>query len=139
MPSRKAMLEKLPPYRINPDGSLAEWADPFYEDENEHRHQSHLYGVFPGHEIREGSPLFGAYRLAEDKRWDEGLSSMSSCVADTLTDLFHQLVQVPAAGVGIAKGTLDKDLGLGKILRLPACPDPQRVQLRCQCSHFLTD
>jgi len=72
------MLEKLPPYRINPDGSLAEWVDPFYEDENEHRHQSHLYGAFPGHEIREGSPLFGAFRMAEDKRWDEGLSSMSS-------------------------------------------------------------
>lgn len=78
IPRWRAMLEKLPPYRINPDGSLAEWADPFYEDENEHRHQSHLYGVFPGHEIREGSPLFRAYRLAEDRRWDEGLSSMSS-------------------------------------------------------------
>ena len=78
IPRWRAMLEKLPPYRINPDGSLAEWVDPFYEDENEHRHQSHLYGAFPGHEIREGSPLFGAFRMAEDKRWDEGLSSMSS-------------------------------------------------------------
>ena len=78
IPRWRDMLAKLPPYRINPDGSLAEWIDPFYEDENAHRHQSHLYGVFPGHEIREGSPLFPAYRLAEDKRRTEGLSSMSS-------------------------------------------------------------
>ena len=74
----RAMLEKLPDYRINPDGSLAEWGDPFYEDENRHRHQSHLYGVFPGHSVREDSPLFEAFRRSEDKRWNEGLSSMSS-------------------------------------------------------------
>ena len=77
--------------RVNPDGSLAEWADPFYEDENRHRHQSHLYGVFPGHLVREGSPLFDAYRKAERKRWDEGLSSMSSWGLVFMAGVFARL------------------------------------------------
>ncbi len=72
------MLTRLPDYRYNTDGSLKEWADDFYTDDNRHRHHSHLYGVFPGHSVREDSPEYEAFRLAEDKRMTEGLSSQSS-------------------------------------------------------------
>lgn len=78
VPRWRKMLGKLPAYRVNGDGSLAEWIDPFYRDEVRHRHQSHLYPLFPGHAIREGDPLFDACRLAENRRRDEGLSSQSS-------------------------------------------------------------
>ena len=43
-----AILQKLPAYRINNDGALAEWVDPAYPDIYNHRHNSHLYPVFPG-------------------------------------------------------------------------------------------
>ncbi|MET7476792.1 glycoside hydrolase N-terminal domain-containing protein [Streptomyces sp. NPDC005648] len=47
----RALADRLPPHRINPDGALAEWAWPGLEDTYDHRHLSHLYGVWPLDEI----------------------------------------------------------------------------------------
>ncbi|MFF4488976.1 glycoside hydrolase N-terminal domain-containing protein [Streptomyces sp. NPDC001544] len=46
-----ALAERLPPHRINTDGALAEWAWPDLDDSYDHRHLSHLYGVWPLDEI----------------------------------------------------------------------------------------
>ncbi|MGW3987258.1 glycosyl hydrolase family 95 catalytic domain-containing protein [Streptomyces sp. NPDC004830] len=46
-----ALADRLPPHRINADGALAEWAWPGLEDTYDHRHLSHLYGVWPLEEI----------------------------------------------------------------------------------------
>ncbi|MFD3380001.1 MULTISPECIES: glycoside hydrolase N-terminal domain-containing protein [unclassified Streptomyces] len=48
---RRALAERLPPHRINDDGALAEWAWPGLDDTYDHRHLSHLYGVWPLDEI----------------------------------------------------------------------------------------
>ncbi|MER5428699.1 glycoside hydrolase N-terminal domain-containing protein [Streptomyces sp. NPDC002588] len=47
----RALADRLPPHRINADGALAEWAWPGLEDTYDHRHLSHLYGVWPLDEI----------------------------------------------------------------------------------------
>ncbi|WP_369172694.1 glycoside hydrolase N-terminal domain-containing protein [Streptomyces sp. R28] len=47
----RALADRLPPHRINADGALAEWAWPDLEDTYDHRHLSHLYGVWPLDEI----------------------------------------------------------------------------------------
>lgn len=46
-----AILAKIPPYRVNSDGALAEWIWPSLTDNYDHRHISHLYPVWPLHEI----------------------------------------------------------------------------------------
>ncbi|MFI6468237.1 glycosyl hydrolase family 95 catalytic domain-containing protein [Streptomyces sp. NPDC050528] len=46
-----ALADRLPPHRVNPQGALAEWAWPGLEDTYDHRHLSHLYGVWPLDEI----------------------------------------------------------------------------------------
>lgn len=46
-----ALAERLPPHRVNADGALAEWARPGLDDTYDHRHLSHLYGVWPLDEI----------------------------------------------------------------------------------------
>lgn len=46
-----AILEKLPPYLVEIDGTLKEWAWPTLLERYNHRHLSHLYGVWPGDEI----------------------------------------------------------------------------------------
>ncbi|WWQ69210.1 glycoside hydrolase N-terminal domain-containing protein [Streptomyces sp. Q6] len=46
-----ALAERLPDYRINADGALAEWAWPGLDDAYDHRHLSHLYPVWPHHDI----------------------------------------------------------------------------------------
>ena len=44
-------LPRLAPYRIGSKGQLLEWAEEFPEADPQHRHQSHLYGLFPGDHI----------------------------------------------------------------------------------------
>lgn len=41
-------LEKLEKPGFQPDGSLAEWSGSPQGEDQEHRHLSHLYGIFPG-------------------------------------------------------------------------------------------
>lgn len=51
IPRWQAMMDKLPPYLVNDDGALKEWAHPDLQDHYNHRHLSHLYPLWPGHEI----------------------------------------------------------------------------------------
>ena len=51
----KAALGKLPPYRILEDGTLAEWAHDYPSADLQHRHTSHLLGLFPYGQITPGT------------------------------------------------------------------------------------
>jgi alpha-L-fucosidase 2 len=64
---------RLIPYQIGTRGQLQEWAKDFEEQEPQHRHFSHLFGVHPGREItREGTPaIFAAARRSMELRGDE--------------------------------------------------------------------
>lgn len=42
---------RLPPIQINQRGQLQEWIKDFPETEPHHRHVSHLYSLYPGHDI----------------------------------------------------------------------------------------
>ena len=44
-------MPRLAPYKIGAKGQLQEWTTDFPEQDPTHRHQSHLYGLFPGHHI----------------------------------------------------------------------------------------
>ncbi len=68
----KHYYDNIIPYRINEDGALAEWASANHPDNYAHRHNSHLYSVFPGTEfLQPGSnpQLLQATRVALAKRF----------------------------------------------------------------------
>lgn len=44
-------LAKLYPYQIGKQGNLQEWYYDWADAEPQHRHQSHLFGLYPGHHI----------------------------------------------------------------------------------------
>lgn len=44
-------LQKLLPYRIGQNGNLQEWYHDWRDQDPRHRHQSHLFGLYPGHHI----------------------------------------------------------------------------------------
>lgn len=44
-------ISLLPPNQIGSDGRLMEWLHEYREEEPQHRHVSHLYGLHPGNEI----------------------------------------------------------------------------------------
>ena len=46
-----ALRDRLPGIRVTPDGRLHEWPTDWQPSEPQHRHQSHLYGLYPGAEI----------------------------------------------------------------------------------------
>ena len=50
----KNAYDKLYPYQIGQKGNLQEWYYDWEDPEPQHRHQSHLFGLFPGNHI---SPL----------------------------------------------------------------------------------
>ena len=64
------MLTKIPDYRINGDGAVAEWIEPSWSDNYFHRHISHIYPVFPGTEIVDSgrTDLLPAFRKAVELR-----------------------------------------------------------------------
>ncbi|MGI6265283.1 MAG: glycosyl hydrolase family 95 catalytic domain-containing protein, partial [Acutalibacteraceae bacterium] len=66
----QAMLDKFPPYRINEDGALQEWAWEGLQDNYNHRHSSHLVGVWPYRAItpEADGELFDAAGVALAKR-----------------------------------------------------------------------
>jgi len=44
IPRWEAMLARMPPYLVELDGTLKEWAWPTLQERYAHRHVSHLYG-----------------------------------------------------------------------------------------------
>ena len=73
------MLAKIPPYQINADGAVREWMAPDFEDNYNHRHLSHLYPLFPGHEITQDSDpeLYQAFCHAVQKRLAVGIGDQT--------------------------------------------------------------
>lgn len=53
-------LDRLMPYRVGKEGNLQEWYHDWRDADPHHRHQSHLFGLYPGHHIKAGDPLASA-------------------------------------------------------------------------------
>jgi alpha-L-fucosidase 2 len=68
----QAILERLPPMQIGRFGQLQEWMDDWDNPNDQHRHVSHLYGLFPSNQISPySSPeLFDAARTTLEHRGD---------------------------------------------------------------------
>jgi alpha-L-fucosidase 2 len=65
----KAMLGKMPPYLLEPDGTLKEWAWPTIQERYSHRHVSHLYGAWPGDEFDpDRTPQLARAAVVADRR-----------------------------------------------------------------------
>ena len=49
-----ATLARLQPYKIGKKGNLQEWFYDWEDEDPHHRHQSHLFGIYPGHHLDDG-------------------------------------------------------------------------------------
>jgi alpha-L-fucosidase 2 len=76
IPRWKQMLAKLPPYLEDSDGALKEWAWPTLDENQDHRHVSHLYGAWPGDEFTpDGSPELARAAMLADRKRAQGNAS----------------------------------------------------------------
>ena len=77
-PDLRAQVEsaakRLPPFRIGRSGALQEWNEDYPETEPGHRHISHLFGLYPDHQItlRETPDLAQAARRTLEMRLAAG-------------------------------------------------------------------
>lgn len=69
------LLSKLPPYIYDSTGALKEWATNQFEENNEHRHLSHLYCVWPLFETQNNEELKNACEQAIANRESENEAS----------------------------------------------------------------
>lgn len=73
-PRWRQTIADLAPLQIGSFGQLREWLDDLVEYEPEHRHVSHLYGIFPGDwpTAADNPALFAASRVSLDRRLAHG-------------------------------------------------------------------
>ena len=66
-------IGKLPPHQISEGGYLMEWLEDYKEAEPQHRHVSHLYGLYPGNQISPAQTpeLAEACKVTLNRRGDE--------------------------------------------------------------------
>lgn len=71
--SLQTMLDRLPPMQIGRHGQLQEWLEDRDNPKDEHRHISHLYGLYPSNQISPflNPELFQAARTTLEQRGDE--------------------------------------------------------------------
>lgn len=68
----KSVREKLVPPQVGSDGSLQEWAEDWKSLEKNHRHFSHMYGLYPGKVLNEKktTELIASYKKVLEERGD---------------------------------------------------------------------
>ena len=69
----KNVIAQLPPMQVGQYGQLQEWIEDMDDPTDEHRHISHLYGLYPSDQITsKGTPeLFAAARKTLEQRGDQ--------------------------------------------------------------------
>lgn len=91
----KNVLQKLPAYKIGKEGQLQEWFYDYPEADINHRHISHLFGLYPGNQIhKENAPLIEACRTSLERRGDKGTGwcmAWKACLWAKLGDGNHAL------------------------------------------------
>ncbi|MDR2148696.1 MAG: glycoside hydrolase family 95 protein [Tannerella sp.] len=72
IPVWKTMLNKMPPYELNEKGEIREWMWGALQDNHNHRHASHLFGLYDLHdtEIMQNEALIEGCKRVIDRRME---------------------------------------------------------------------
>lgn len=88
----KKMLLSIPEYEINEDGAIKEWLHSDFLDNYHHRHQSHIYPLFPSYEIgKDEKEMFEAMRVAVEKRLVIGLKEQTGWSLAHMANIYARL------------------------------------------------
>lgn len=89
----RRLLGLLPDYQVDGTGALREWMHHDFGENHEHRHISHIYPFFPGHEIPPDPehPLHAAVRNSVRQRMTIGLAEQTGWSFTHLANIFGRL------------------------------------------------
>jgi alpha-L-fucosidase 2 len=68
----KAAFDKLPEPKVGRHGQLQEWDEDYEEVDPGHRHVSHLFGIFPDHQLLRDKTWSQAAKVALERRLEHG-------------------------------------------------------------------
>ncbi|MFV2021957.1 glycosyl hydrolase family 95 catalytic domain-containing protein [Micromonospora sp. LOL_023] len=128
------LAARLPDYLIDDRGALAEWAWPGYRADDDHRHISHLYPVWPLHEITPDAagapePARAAHQALR-VRGDENLSAHGS--------LHRALVAARLRDAELVAANLRKIIGADMFFRsLMSAHNPGLETYNADAAHTL--
>ncbi|MER7457794.1 glycoside hydrolase N-terminal domain-containing protein [Micromonospora sp. NPDC126480] len=127
-----ALAARLPEHLVDGRGALAEWAWPGYRPDDDHRHVSHLYPVWPLDEINpDDTPaLAAAAHRALTLRGDEDRSAHGS--------LHRALAAARLRDGALVAANLRKIVGADMFFRsLMSAHNPGRVTYNADAAHAL--
>jgi alpha-L-fucosidase 2 len=89
----RRMLADLPAYEIGDDGALREWMHSDFGENHNHRHISHIYPFFPGHEFPPdaGNARFQAVQKSIEKRMTIGIGDQTGWSLAHLANIYGRL------------------------------------------------
>jgi len=123
-----AKRARLSPTQISSDGRVMEWLKEYPEVEPQHRHVSHLWGLYPGDEISPGTTpeLAQAARKTLGVRGDDGVGwslAFKAALWARLGDGNHAWLLIRKALVPVTSREIKYDKGGGVYPNLfDACP-----------------
>ncbi|HEV2695069.1 MAG TPA: glycoside hydrolase family 95 protein [Verrucomicrobiae bacterium] len=123
-----AKCARLAPTRVSSDGRIMEWMQEYAETEPQHRHVSHLWGLYPGNEISPYTTpqLAQAARKSLEVRGDDGVGwslAFKAALWARLGDGDHAWLLVRKALYPVTTQEIRYDNGGGVYVNLfDACP-----------------
>jgi alpha-L-fucosidase 2 len=123
-----AKRARLAPTQISSDGRIMEWLREYAETESQHRHVSHLWGLYPAGEISPGATpkLAQAARKSLEARGDDGVGwslAYKAALWSRLCDGNHAWLLVRKALFPVTSQEMRYDKGGGVYPNLfDACP-----------------
>ena len=102
----ESLMEKIPPYLYDESGAIKEWAANQFEENNTHRHLSHMYMVWPLFETQDDEALRQAAIQAIDNRASENEASHALIHRALIAARLKDRDSVTEAMVGLMNKTI---------------------------------
>lgn len=103
------LYNHVPPYLYDETGALKEWADKDFDENNEHRHLSHLYCAWPVGETMDDEQLTVAAESAIANRASENSASHALIHRGLIADRLHDSSALTEALQGLMKSKIYYD------------------------------
>lgn len=100
----ESLMEKIPSYLYDESGAIKEWAANQFEENNTHRHLSHMYMVWPLFETQDDEALRDAAIQAIDNRASENKASHALIHRALIAARLKDRDSVTEAMVGLMNG-----------------------------------
>ena len=133
----ESLMEKIPPYLYDETGAVKEWAANQFEENNTHRHLSHMYMVWPLFETQDDDELRLAAEQAIANRASENAASHALIHRALIAARLKDRDSVTEAMEGLMNGNGEPTIqGLNTIYYSSLMTNHHINRSSCYCTDF---